>query len=76
MTIIWCMAPEIWSVKDRIFCHFGPFFPLLPSKILLNPSKILLNQNFLKIEKRLGYIIILHMCTINDSRMKYGSDEV
>ena len=31
MTIIWCMVPEIWSSTDRIFCHFGPFFALLPS---------------------------------------------
>ena len=28
MTIIWCMVPEIWSVTDTIFCHFGPFFAL------------------------------------------------
>ena len=28
--IIWCMLPEIWSATDRIFCHFGPFFALLP----------------------------------------------
>ena len=31
MTIIWSMFPEIWSVTDRTFCHFGPFFdPLSP----------------------------------------------
>ena len=29
MTIIWCMVPELWSTKDRIFCHFGLFFALL-----------------------------------------------
>ena len=28
MTITWCMVPEIWSVIDRIFSHFGPFFAL------------------------------------------------
>ena len=31
MTIIWCMVPmvpEIWSVMDRVFCHFGLFFAL------------------------------------------------
>ena len=22
MKIIWCMVPEIWSMTDRIFCHF------------------------------------------------------
>ena len=30
MTVIWCMVPEIWSATDRIFCHSGPFFALLP----------------------------------------------
>ena len=33
MTIIWCMVPvvpEIWSVMDRVFCHFGLFFALPP----------------------------------------------
>ena len=27
---IWRMVPETWSPKDRTFCHFGPFFALLP----------------------------------------------
>ena len=35
MTIIWCMVPEIWSTTDRIFCHSGPFFAILPSFALL-----------------------------------------
>ena len=30
MTVVWCMVPQIWSAMDRIFCHFGPFFALLP----------------------------------------------
>ena len=30
ITTIWCMVPEIQSKTDRIFCHFGPFFALLP----------------------------------------------
>ena len=30
MTITWCMVPEILSATDRTFCHFGPFFALLP----------------------------------------------
>ena len=25
-----CMLPEIWSVTDRNFCHFGLFLALLP----------------------------------------------
>ena len=30
ITIIWCMLPEIWNTTDIIFCHFGPFFALIP----------------------------------------------
>ena len=32
-TSIWCMAPQIWSATDRIFCHFGPFSVLNPEYI-------------------------------------------
>ena len=60
------MAPEIWSVTNRIFCHFGQFFALLPPN---NPK----NQNFEKLKNTSGDIIILHMCTIKDNHMMYGS---
>ena len=60
------MVPEIWSTTDRIFCHSGPFFALLPP---IDPE----NQNFEKMKKATGDIIILQMCTINDSHMIYGS---
>ena len=58
------MVPEIWSVTDRIFCHFGLFFALLP------PVDIE-KQNFEKMKKTLEDVIILQMCTINDSHMTY-----
>ena len=35
----------MWSMTDRIFCHFGPFFALLPHK---NPK----NHNFEKLKKK------------------------
>ena len=73
------MVHGSWDMEHKrqtFFVILDHFFTFYPSKILLNPSKILLNQNVLKMEKRLGYIIILHMCTINDSRMKYGLYEV
>ena len=57
MTIIWCMVPEIWSMADRIFCHFGLCFPFYPPKNLKN-------QNFEKMKKRPGDIIILNNCTM------------
>ena len=54
MRIIWCMVPETWSMTDRIFCHFGLFFALLPSN---NPK----NQNIEKMKKLPGEIVILHV---------------
>ena len=57
---------EIRSVTDRIFWHFWTVFcPFSPK----NPKK----QNFEKIKTTTGDIIILHMCTINDNHMMYGS---
>ena len=31
--IIWCMVPEIWNETDRIFCHSGLLFALLPHSV-------------------------------------------
>ena len=63
---------QIWSATDRIFCHFGLFFVLLPPN---NPK----NQNFEKMKKKKQKtkkprdIIMLYMFTINDNHMMYGS---
>ena len=65
------MVPEIWSATDRIFCHYGPFFPLLPLPLLDRE-----NQNFEKMKKTLEDIIILQMSTINDSHMLYGFSDI
>ena len=46
MTIIWCMVPEIWSMKDRIFVILGHFLPFYPTN---NRP----NQNFEKMKKHL-----------------------
>ena len=65
--IRWCTVPEIWCMTDKIvISHFWLFFALLPS----NSPK---NQNFEKIKKTPGDIIILHMCTKNYDQMMYGS---
>ena len=69
ITIIWCMVPEIWSATDRIFCHYGPFFALLPP---YGPKK----SKFWKNEKTLEDIIILQMFTINDCHMIYGFSDM
>ena len=65
--IRWCAVPEIWCVTDVIvISHFGLFFtPLYPT----SPK----NQNFEKMKKMPGDIIILHMCTKNYDHMMYGS---
>ena len=62
MTILQCIVSEILSATDRTFCHFGLFFALLPPR---NPE----NQNFEKMKKAPGDIIILHMSTINKNHM-------
>ena len=48
-------------MKDRIFCHFGPFFAL--SHPLLTTQKIKILEKWKKLA---GDIIILCRCTIND----------
>ena len=52
----------------RIFFHFGSFFALPPT-----PPNNPKNQNFEKIKKAPGHVIILHMPNINDNHMMYGS---
>ena len=65
MTIIWYMIPEISARTDRFFCHLGPFFALLPT----NSPK---NENFKKMKKTPGDII-LHKCTKNHDHRLYCS---
>ena len=63
--IIWCMVPEIWSMTDNFFVildHFLPFYPPNSPK----------NQNFEKMKKTPGDII-LHKCTKNHDHMLYCS---
>ena len=63
------MVLEIRSTTDRIFCHFGSFF----APLLFYPPMDPVNKNFEKMKKTPEDIIILHMCTKNDSHMMYGS---
>ena len=56
------MVPEIWSTRENFLSFWT--FALLP----LNDPE---NQNFGKMKKAPGDIIILHMCTINENHM-YG----
>ena len=53
-------------MADKIFCHFGPFF---------TPNN-LENQNFEKMKKKPGDVIILHLCSKNHDHdvcfLQYG----
>ena len=67
ITIMWCMLPKTWSATHIIFCQFASFFcpftPLLTPKITI-----------WKIHKKTPEdIVLLHMCTINEDHMMYGS---
>ena len=63
------MMYDSWDLEhatDKIFCHLGPFYALLPS---FDPD----NENFEKMKKYAGDIISLHMCTIDNNHMTYDS---
>ena len=52
------------------------FFVILGHFLYFYPPNIMENQNFEKMKKTPGDIIILHMCTINDDHMMYVSWDV
>ena len=70
--IIWFWVLERQSDINRIFCHFEPFFTLLPQPLPPPPFYIYMctrksrKIKILKLKKTSGDIIILHMYTIND----------
>ena len=67
-TIIWCMLIRVsCACTDIIFCHFRPFFAFLPHYW---PQKLKFRK---KCKKAPGHIILLHMYTINQDHMIYGS---
>ena len=69
MTVIWYIVPQIWSAKTEFFVILDCLLPFYPSN---NPK----NQNFEKMKTHPGDIITLHMCTINDNHMMYGSWDI
>ena len=58
------MVPEKKAQQPNFFVILGQFLPFHQPD---DP------QNFEKLKKILGNIIILHMCAINDNHMMYGS---
>ena len=60
------MLPEVKGMADRIFVILDHFLISDPPPV--DPE----NQNFEKMKKMTGDIIVLHMCTKNDDHMIYG----
>ena len=65
--IIWYTVPVIWHMTDVVIFNFGLFFALSP------PLTLPKNENFKKMKKTLGDIIILHKFTKNHDHMEYCS---
>ena len=65
--IIWYTVPVIWHMTDVVIFNFGLFFALSP------PLTLPKNENFKKMKKKLGDIIILHKFTKNHDHMEYCS---
>ena len=65
------------TINDVWFLRYGAqqteFFVLLDQFLPFYPTNNLKNQNFEKNKKKPGDIINLHMCTINDNHIMYGS---
>ena len=65
--IIWCMRTQIWSACRHNFLSFQTIFCFFTA--LLTPKiKI-----WKKCKKTPGHIILLHMCTVNQDHIMYGS---
>ena len=61
---VWFLRYGVWQTELFVILeHFLPFYP---------PNNMK-NQTFEKMKKPPGDIIILHMCTINDNHLMYGS---
>ena len=62
----WCMFAEIWCAINNFFVILGHFLHFYNTS---NPE----NKKNGKMYKMLGDIILLHMCTINEGHVMYGS---
>ena len=69
-----------WQSYDVWFLRYGvqqtEFFVILDHFLHFYPPNNPKNKNFEKMKKPPGDIIILHMCTINDNHMTYGSWDI
>ena len=60
------MVPEIWSATENFLSFWNVFLPFYPTNNLKS-------QNFEKLKKRPGDIIILHKSSKNDDHMLHCS---
>ena len=69
-----------WQSYDVWFLRYGvqqtEFFVILDHFLPFYPPNNPKNQNFEKMKKTPGDIIILHMCIINENHMMYGSWDI
>ena len=65
---------EVWFLRYGI--KQTEFFVILDLVLHFYPLNNLTNQNFEKMKKPSGNIITLHMCTINENPMMYGSWDI
>ena len=78
---IWKKCKQIWRYcpfKHMMYgswekIHDGHFFVILDHFLPFDPPNNPKNQNFEKMKKMPGDIIILHLCSINDNHMMLGS---
>ena len=69
-----------WQSYDLCFLRYGvqqtEFFAILDRFLPFYPSNNQKIQNFEKMKKIPGAVIILHSCIINDNHMMYGSWDI
>ena len=65
-----CICLLRYGLRQTTFCHFRPFFALLPHYW---HWKLKFGKN---VKKTHGDIILLLMCTINEDHMMYGSWDI
>ena len=62
--------------QDNVMYFFLEFFIILGHFSPTDPPNNPKNQNFEKMEKTPGDIIILHLCTTNDNHMMHHSSDI
>ena len=62
---------DVWLLRYEV--QQTEFFVILDRLLPFYPTNNLKNQNFEKMKKMCGDIIVLHLCTTNENHMMHGS---